>query len=44
MQYAGVAHIYLYDNYKVPSEKLETWLTDTFQAGDVTYVDYSQFQ
>ncbi|GMI03241.1 hypothetical protein TrRE_jg12140 [Triparma retinervis] len=44
MQYAGVGHIYLYDNYKVPSERLEPWITQTFRTDEVSYHDWGAYQ
>lgn len=42
MNYAGIQHVYLYDNYKHPSESLQTWCNKTFPSF-VTYHDWSQF-
>lgn len=43
LKYAGVAHVYLYDNYLKESESLRSFLRE--EVGDfVTYHDWSKYQ
>lgn len=43
MQYAGIEHIYLYDNYKYSHESLESWCASHFSRAELTYHDWSMY-
>lgn len=44
LRYAGVSHIYLYDNYLEAEESLEEWVKIGGFSKYVTYHDWSEFQ
>lgn len=41
VQYAGIEHLYIYDNFFSADEKQEPYLQDFIQSGYVTYIDWS---
>lgn len=43
MKYAGVEHIYLYDNYKYPTETIRGWYERTFHPSFITYINWSMY-
>lgn len=42
MQYAGVEHIYIYDNYLYKRDSLEMWSVNMFKKSVVSYHDWSK--
>ena len=44
LQYAGVSHVYLYDNYVRESESLKEFIHDEIGDDFVTYHDWSAYQ